>query len=123
MIPRLIALAYTAGLCALMLLPGEDSLAADVSGFFGGTDATDALGHVVLFGGMGAVWAWALRNVRAGCAVGVGAGLILETAQFFVPHRGAAFIDYAANIGGVVAFWIIYHILTKITTVHVTEKR
>lgn len=103
-----LALAWTTLVCLLMLLPGEDSVAEDTSGFFGGTDLTDAAGHVLLFGALTVFWYAALVcQVRPSVAfwgavlVGAGLGLLLETGQSLVPERGLSLLDFSANVLGV----------------------
>ncbi|GAB4418115.1 MAG: hypothetical protein Kow00106_14050 [Anaerolineae bacterium] len=103
-----LVLAWTTLVCLLMLLPGEDSVAEDTSGFFGGTDLTDAAGHVLLFGALTVLWYAALvchvgPPVAFGRAALVGAalGLLLETGQSLVPERGMSLLDFSANALGV----------------------
>lgn len=103
-----LALAWTVLVCLLMLLPGEDSVAEDTSGFFGGTDLTDAAGHVLLFGALTVFWYAALVcQVRPPVAfwgavlMGAGLGLLLETGQSLVPERGLSLLDFSANALGV----------------------
>ncbi len=102
------ALAWTALTVFLMLSPGEQSTAEDLSRFFGGTDLTDALGHVFLFGILTALWWWTLMEhlplphaLRAAVAVGLTTGIVTELARFFIPHWGVALIDLVANGIGV----------------------
>jgi hypothetical protein len=103
-----LALGWTALVCLLMLLPGEDSVAEDTSGFFGGTDLTDAAGHVLLFGALTLFWYAALVcHVGPSVAfwraalVGAALGLLLETGQSLVPERGVSLLDFSANALGV----------------------
>lgn len=91
----------------LMLSPGEDSVAEDLSGAFGASELTDALGHVGLFGVLTALLFHALRlhvpveRALKGAAVFVLAlGSVLEPAQLLVYERGAALLDLAANWAG-----------------------
>ena len=91
----------------LMLSPGEDSVAEDLSGAFGASELTDALGHVVLFGVLTVLLFHALRlhvpveRALKGAAVFVLAlGSVLEPAQLLVYERGAALLDLAANWAG-----------------------
>ncbi|MEW6580307.1 MAG: hypothetical protein AB1435_14100 [Chloroflexota bacterium] len=104
------ALAWTALVCLLMLLPGEDSLAEDTSGFFGGTDMTDAFGHVLLFGILTALWYAVLAchlapapALRRALVIGVACGLLLELGQGIVPERGLSLLDLTANALGALA--------------------
>ncbi len=92
----------------LMLSPGEDSIVEDSSGAFGGTDITDAIGHVILF----TIWAFLLNNAllphfpvlrafQLTLILIFTSGTVLEFAQYFVPHRGVALLDLSANwLGG-----------------------
>lgn len=102
------ALAWTTLVGLLMLLPGEDSIAEDTSGFFGGTDMTDALGHVLLFGIFTALWYAVLvcylapaPALTGALVIGTTCGLLLELGQGFVPERGPSLLDLAANALGV----------------------
>ena len=106
------ALAWTVLVCLLMLLPGKDSVAEDVSGFFGGTDMTDACGHVLLFSIFTALWYAVLacylapaQALRRALAIGAACGLLLELGQGIVPHRGLSLLDFTANaLGALVSF-------------------
>lgn len=99
----------------LMLAPGEGTPVEDISRAFGGTDLTDALGHVVLFGVLIALLAHALSfHVAPGRALALAAGsafvlgAALELAQLAAVERGATLLDLAANWLGVlaVAAWL-----------------
>jgi len=99
-----VTLVWTSVTVLLMLSPGEESAAEDLSRFFGGTDITDALGHVVLYGVLTALWRWALLNhlslqqaLGGAVAVGLALGAATELAQFLIPHRGVALVDLLAN--------------------------
>lgn len=103
----LAAISWTVLVVALMLMPGQDTAADDLSHFFGGTDITDAAGHVFLFGVLVLLWLLALvtvllrsRALRLAVAIGLALGLVTELLQVFVPHRGVAFIDLFANALG-----------------------
>ncbi|NPV68772.1 MAG: VanZ family protein [Anaerolineae bacterium] len=104
-----ISLLWTAVVLTLMLSPsGEGTLTRWLSQLLGGTEATDALGHIFLYGSLTLVWGWTLRlHLRRRTAV-LAAGVIVlalsfatETAQEFVATRGTAALDYAANLTGV----------------------
>ncbi|NLE51680.1 MAG: VanZ family protein [Chloroflexi bacterium] len=102
----------------LMLSPGEDSLAEDLSGAFGASELTDALGHVLLFGVLTALLFHALRlHVPAERALVVataftlGLGSVLEPAQLLVYERGAALLDLGANwTGALLSAWLLRRI-------------
>lgn len=108
-------LAWTALTVLLMTLPaGEDSLVNGLSGLFGGSDLTDAIGHVVLFGVLTLLWRgtlalhgpqeWALRLA---VIIAVLLGTATEASQVLVAERGAAPWDLLANwLGaGLAALW------------------
>ena len=108
-------LGWTVLLLFLMLSPGEDTAAEEVSGFFGGTELSDAVGHVNLFGVLTALWQRALalhigkhRALTAAVAIGLGLGVATELAQLFIPDRGAGLADMLANwIGAALAAAIL----------------
>lgn len=114
-LPRWTAtLAWTLLVCLLMLLPGEDSIAEDTSGFFGGTDMTDAFGHVLLFGILTALWYAVLvcylapaPALRGALVVGAACGLLLELGQGIVPQRGPSLLDLTANVVGALASFAV----------------
>jgi len=98
------ALAWTALICLLMLLPGDDTVAEDVSRFFGGTDLTDAAGHVVLFAVLTGLWYGAWRSVvgperslRRTVLLAALLAVGLELVQLAIPHRGVTLLDLTAN--------------------------
>lgn len=100
----LAVLAWLALVGFLMLAPGEGSLVEDTSRAFGGTELTDALGHVVLFGVLAALLAHALsfhlppeRSLWRAAAVTITLGTALELAQLLAIERGASLLDLAAN--------------------------
>ena len=114
-LPRVTAaLGWTVLVCLLMLLPGKDSIAEDTSGFFGGTDITDAFGHVLLFAMLTVLWYAALTcwlapapALKAVLAIGTVFGLLLELGQGVVPERGISLLDFAANALGVLAATVL----------------
>ena len=95
----------------LMLLPGEESLAEDFSASAGGSDLSDAIGHVILFGIMALLWQHVHRRYYPKqspafvMAAAIVLGAALEAAQIFVPFRGVTFLDASANVLGVVGCW------------------
>jgi hypothetical protein len=100
------ALAWTALVCALMLLPGNDGgVVDDTSTFFGNRDLTDAIGHVALFFALAALWQWALRDRRRAIGLAAALGILTEGAQSLVPDRGASLLDLGANVLGVILFY------------------
>lgn len=95
---------WTAFLIFLMVSPGEESTADDISGFFGGTELTDAAGHIILFMVLTLLWQRALvshttyrRSLVAALAIGLGLGLATEIAQLFIPDRGGGLADILAD--------------------------
>ena len=110
----LAATGWTVLVVVLMLMPGQDSAADDLSSFFGGTDITDAIGHVFLFGVLVLLWLLALatalpraRALRWAVAIGLAVGLVSELLQVFIPHRGVTLLDLSANaLGAAVALGV-----------------
>lgn len=104
-----ICLLWTVVVVALMLSPsGEGTLTRWLSQLLGGTEVTDALGHIFLYGSLTLVWRWTLclhLRLRVAELTAVVIVLVLsfttETAQQFVATRGTAALDYAANLTGV----------------------
>ena len=103
-----LALLWTGLILYLMLTPGEDTPAEAVSRFFGGTDATDWVGHVILFGGLMGVWYQALSGITArakawqyALVISLVVGISTESAQSAIVNRGTAFWDYIGNVTGI----------------------
>jgi hypothetical protein len=101
------ALIWTALTLYLMLTPGQNSVAEDLSAAFGGSDLTDAFGHVALFGILTLLWWWALIlhlsprvAGRLAFGVGVSLGFVCEGVQPLLPDRGLAVLDLLANVVG-----------------------
>jgi VanZ family protein len=117
------AVAFALSLLALALttLPGNTPLVNGTSRFLGGTDITDALGHVGLQCLFTAAWFWALRlylskKAALGCAIGIALafGTLTEFAQYFVPERGSTLLDLGANWIGVVVFVLVLRYRSKV---------
>lgn len=117
-------LAWLAGILVLTLTPGDSrSLVGRTSAFFGGSDLTDAAGHVVLFGILTLLLHWACKAfwesrraliVAAGCGLLV--GTLTEVAQTGIPDRGFALLDLASNwlgVGFVVLGWWLHQKSTR----------
>lgn len=110
------ALGWTGLILLLTLLPGEKgSLVGRTSAFFGGTDLSDAVGHVVLFGVLSLLSYRAARiclsrrpALLLTLAITLGLGAVSEILQLYVPERGATLFDIAANWIGVTGFamWV-----------------
>ena len=107
-------LGWTGLFCILMLSPSAGTV-KNLSGFFGGTEITDAVGHVILVG----VDCFLLYILmihylpdtiarRYSIIVTLMIAIIVETAQLWIPSRGASMIDIAAAFIGVgIVWWII----------------
>jgi VanZ family protein len=86
----------------MMLKPGTSRLIDVPHKLLGGTDFTDAIGHVVLFCGLVFVW-WVLtghfsrRALLVAALIVFGLGTFTEFAQAIVPHRGFTWYDLASN--------------------------
>lgn len=115
-----LTLAWTVIAAALMLSPsGDGTTVSGVSKVFGGTETSDAVGHVIINAILALLWCWTLslyasrakttRLILIGAVVWcVGA----ELAQHFVPNRGGSLLDLAANFLGVLIGLIGYRLLT-----------
>lgn len=109
-IPRILIsllwLTWTIILCFLMLSP-SDGTVKSLSGLFGGKEITDAIGHVILIGAdcvlLYLLLSYFLSQAiaqRSAVIVTLILGIILESAQLWIPSRGASLIDIlAAGIG------------------------
>jgi len=98
---------------ALLLTPGDEKLVDRTHRLAGGTDLTDSLGHVALFGVFVILLAlaWAQhaapgRAIRRAVGVALALGLVIEVGQIWVPERGFALVDLAANWTGPVLLWL-----------------
>lgn len=101
-----------------MLLPGDRGLAHEASWLLGGSDLTDAIGHVGLFCFLGLGWYWALRPQRSigrslvlSAAITFAIGTLTEAAQSLLPNRGMSLFDFLANGLGVALFAIPFTLL------------
>jgi VanZ family protein len=90
------------------LLPATSPLVYRASQFLGGTELTDALGHVLLFSVLTSAWYATLReHVGNAKAPVITAGLVLalgvatELAQAGIVDRGASLLDLGADALGV----------------------
>lgn len=104
-------LLVTAAVLYLMAAPSDAPGIADLSRLFGGTETTDAIGHVALFSMLTFSWYFALRyrwNQRTSFLTAIAVvcllGTVAELSQHFVPHRGFSLLDMLANGLGVVIF-------------------
>jgi VanZ family protein len=97
-----------------MAAPSDSLGVADLSRLFGGTELTDAIGHVILFSVLTFAWYFAIRyrwNARTAFIIAVAVvgllGTVAELSQHFVPHRGMTLLDLLANWSGVVVFMLM----------------
>lgn len=100
-------LGWTILLCFLMLSP-SDGTVNTVSSWFGGTEITDAIGHVilvsvdcVLFYSVLIRYLSAKNSLLFAGIVTLLFAIMLELAQTFIPSRGASLIDIIAAFVGV----------------------
>ncbi len=110
-----IALAWTGLILILMLTPSDRPVVEDTSATFGGTDYTDAVGHLVLFGTLAVLWWAALachRPISTAFYLALSLSLLIgistEIAQNWVPERGTSLLDLIANTSGIAAFALAY---------------
>jgi hypothetical protein len=104
-----LTLAWTALAASLMLSPsGDGTTVSGISKVFGGTETSDAVGHMIINAIQALLWCWTLslylspakttRLILIGAVVWCFGA---ELAQQFVPKRGTSLLDRAANILGV----------------------
>ncbi len=121
-----ICVLWTAAVLYLMLMPaGEGTLTRWLSQLFGGTEATDAVGHGFLYGSLTLVWGWTLRlHLRQRAALLAAGAIVLvlsfgtETAQQFVGQRSTSVLDYGANLAGVGAATVLRASLDRRRGIH-----
>lgn len=118
------AAAWTVLLIILMLSPGRETFAVDLSSAFGGTELTDAIGHLflafvetLLIYGALRPFLSAQRAIVLTAVITVLLGAVLETAQLWVPFRGANLLDFVAHTVGVVVaiagLWVQRRIVVR----------
>ena len=96
-----LTLAWTALAMKLMLSPSGDGTAVSwVSQLFGGTETTDAVGHIIINVILAWLWCWTislyatpLKTTRIVLIGGITWCFGAELSQFFVPERGASLLD------------------------------
>jgi VanZ family protein len=105
------ALSFSALVTALMLLPRESALVTNTSALAGGTDATDSVGHVMIFAFVAILYYRALSvhftarlNLISAVIIALAFGTFTEVGQHFVAHRGSNIFDLIANWFGVSTF-------------------
>ncbi len=104
-----LTLMWTTLVAALMLSPGNDGgTVAETSSLFGGTDLTDAIGHVIINIILAFLWCWTIslytsttKTTRLILIGGIIWCFVAELSQYFVPERGTSLLDLAANVLGV----------------------
>ena len=104
-----LTLLWTALTVYLMLSPsGEGTNVTWVSRLFGGTETTDAVGHVIINAILAFLWCWTIslyasiaKTTRLILIGGVTWCFAGELSQLFVPGRGTSLLDLAANLLGV----------------------
>ncbi len=111
----LLAALWLALIVALLWTPGDEDLIDRTHRAAGGTELTDALGHVALFGVLVVLLAAARAQhtttehaVRWAVRVAAALGLVIEVGQIGVPERGFALYDLAANWTGPVLLWVAW---------------
>jgi len=115
-----LTLVWTAIAAVLMVSPGNNgSTVDDVSNLFGGTELTDAIGHVIITAILAVFWCWTInlytistKTTRSILIGGIVWSFGAELSQYFVPERGTSLLDLAANILGVligIAAWRQLH--------------
>jgi len=99
---------WTMMLMYLLLWPSEGTAVMRISLFFGGTELSDAMGHIILiFIETNLSFNLLLHYFSKQRAIHYAFwctlifALTLETLQMFIPGRGASLIDYGANALGV----------------------
>ncbi len=115
-----LTLVWTIIAASLMLSPGnKGGTVSQISHAFGGTQITDAIGHVIINAILAFLWSWTISLYASGAKttrlILIG-GIIwcfgAELSQFFVPERGTSLLDLGANILGVMIGLMAYRSLT-----------
>ncbi len=116
-----LTLTWTAIAASLMLSPsGDGTTVSWISKLFGGTETTDAIGHVIINTILTFLWSWTLSlyvsPIKTTRTILVG-GIIwccgAESLQYFVPERGTSLLDLTANFLGVFMGLAIYRALDR----------
>jgi hypothetical protein len=111
-----LTLIWSAIAASLMLSPsGNGTMVSTISRLFGGTETTDAFGHVIINTILAFLWSWTIslyvsapETTRLILSGGIIWGLVAELSQHFVPERGTSPLDLGANILGVVIGITVY---------------
>ena len=111
---RILAPLCTFAILYLTLTPSKGTPIETISDFTWGGEVGDAVLHCLIFIFHTVLWLWALQGRYADATVqryvlglGLLVGLGTETAQIFLPTRGALLMDYSANVLGIaLGLWI-----------------
>jgi VanZ family protein len=102
-------LAWTVFAVFVMATSSNTTLVGNLHKAGGGTEVTDAMGHVAIFGILAFLWWWSLiaqssqRNALFGAAIiSLPLGIIAEIVQVFVPDRGVTLFDLLSNCLGII---------------------
>jgi glycopeptide antibiotics resistance protein len=115
-----LTLAWTAIDASIMLSPGNSGTTVSwLSKSFGGTEITDAVGHIIINTLLALLWCWTLhsyfsdnRTTRLILAGGIVWCVGAELLQYFVPERGVSLLDIGANVLGIFIGLTAYRWLT-----------
>ena len=115
----MLTLIWTALTAKLMLSPsGDGTTVSWVSKLSGGTEITDAIGHVIINAILAFLWCWTIslyastaKTTRLILIGGIVWCFVGELSQVFVPGRGTSLLDLAANILGVLIGLMAYRLL------------
>ncbi|GIK62221.1 MAG: hypothetical protein BroJett018_00150 [Chloroflexota bacterium] len=114
-----VPLGWTLVILYMTLSTGNNQNVSWVSKMAGGTEITDAIGHLVMFTVLVVLWHWAgssyyptvtvLKGVTLLCFL---FGMSVEASQYWIEGRGMSWLDFLANGGGVLlgARWILYQL-------------
>lgn len=113
----LFTLLWTVITIPLMLSPsGEGTSVSWIAKLFGNTEASNAVGHVIVNAILAFLWYWTINMYLCDTKTmwiilisGIIWGIIGEMAQVFVPARGPSLLDLGMNILGVLIGVFIYH--------------
>lgn len=116
-----LTLTWTAIAASLMLSPsGDGTTVSWVSKLFGGTETTDAVGHVIINTILAFLWRWTLglyvSPMKTTRIILIGGSIWCcgaELLQYFVPERGTSLLDLSANVLGVFMGLAIYRVLNR----------
>jgi VanZ family protein len=120
-----LTLLWTAITIKLMFSPsGDGTIVSWVSKLFGGTETTDAIGHIIINTIQAWLWCWTINlytNILKTTRIVLTGGIIwcfaAELTQLLVPNRGTSLLDLAANIVGVLIGMIIHRLISRIGNV------